>query len=287
LLALALLALPLAGGCSRIDTLRLAHANSGTSADWPPGAVAVELALERTLDGRPWLPVSVDGSAPLPFLLQGSAGAIALTGARPAGLASGFAGRMTLSQALLPGIQGGRLVKRRRLELGPLALEDQGLLLVEPAEWPHGRPRGFAAGVIGYDLFRRFVVEIELPADRLRLHRGSRGLLGLGEAQRLLVLDRRLYVEAWLEFGRGLGRWVRLEFEPAAPVGICLDTPSRPATVRIADFSFPVDETSCDDRAPGARGSAARDGVLGAQALESLAVGVDYRGGQIAFRRVD
>ena len=249
--------------------------------------MAVELALERTLDGRPWLPVSVDGSAPLPFLLQASAGAIALTGARPAGLAAGFAGRMKLSQALLPGIEGGRLVKRRRLEFGPLALEDQGLLLVEPADWPHGRPRGFAAGVIGYDLFRRFVVEIDFSADRLRLHRRSRGLQGLGETQRLLVLDRRLYVEAWLELGRGLGRWVRLEFEPAAPAGICLDARSRPAVVRIADFSFPVDETICGDRAPRDRKSAARDGVLGAQALESLAVGVDYRAGQIAFRRVD
>lgn len=280
----------LAGGCSRIDTLRLSHANSGTSVDWPPGAVVAELALERTLDGRPWLPVSVDGNAPLPFLLQSSAGAIALTGARPAGLALGFAGRMTLSHALLPGIQGGRLVKGRRLELGRLALENQGLLLVEPADWPHGRPGGFAAGVIGYDLFRRFVVEIDLSENRLKLHRHSQGLRGMGESQRLFVLDRRLYFEAWLELGGGLGRWVRLEFEPAAPVGICLDTSSRRGAVVIAGARFAADDAAddvaCGNLLAAPHAPAERDGVLGARALESLAVGVDYRGGQVAFRVV-
>jgi 5'-nucleotidase len=217
-LALLVLVL-LAAGCSRIDSLRLAHANGGTPVAWPSGEASLELEIRLTEDGRPWLPVSVDGSPVVPFLLQASAGAIALTGARASGFGPVAAGRLTLQEHLLPGIPGGRLIKQRRLELGALALGDQSLLLVSPADWPHGQPRGGPAGVLGYDLLRRFIVELDVDGRRLVLHR-PRGLDidAMMEVQRLAVLDRVPYFEAWLDRGQAQGRWLRLQFEPAGLV---------------------------------------------------------------------
>jgi len=251
--------------------------------EWPPGMPLVELALEVTADGRPWLPVSVDDNPPVPFLLQASAGAIALTGARAAGFGPVGAGSLTLRRELLPGIDGGLLIKQRRLALGALVLGDQSLLLVDSAHWPHGQPRGGPAGVIGHDLFRRFVVELDTAAGRLALYRpGGRDVAGMSDSQRLAVLDRVPYFEAWLESGSMDGRWVRLQLEPADPVGICLDEDPRRGIITIAGRRFEVAEAPCAP-AGSPRRQAARDGILGAAALAELVVALDYEGGRIGF----
>lgn len=270
-----------------MDTLRLMHANEGTPVAWPVGATLVELALERTPDGRLWFPVAVDGSATVPFLLQAAAGAIALTGARPGGAASAAVGRIELSRELLPGVAGGQLVKRRTLNLGPLVLGDQSLLLVKPAEWPHGQPAGFAAGVLGYDLLRRFPVEIDPAQGRLVVHRRTPSLRHMAVIQRLAVLERLPYFEAWLEPARGPGRMLRLQFEPGVAAGICLDQGGRAGVVELAGRQLAVPEAPCEASVPAARPTAGRDGIFGARALDGLAVLVDYRGGQIAFRASD
>ena len=275
------------GGCSRVDTLRLMHANEGTPVEWPVGATLVELELERGADGRLWLPVSVDGKAAVPFLLQPAAGAIALTGARPGGAASAAVGRINLSRELLPGVAGGRLVKRRTLSLGPLLLGDQSVLLVKSAEWPHGQPAGPVAGVLGYDLLRRFPLEIDPAQGRLVVHRRTPSLRNMAVIQRLAVLERLPYFEAWLEPARGPGRMLRLQFEPGVAAGICLDQGGRGGVVELAGRQLAVPQAPCDDSVPAARPTAGRDGVFGGRALDGLAVLVDYRGGQIAFRAAE
>jgi hypothetical protein len=277
----------LAAGCSRIDTLRLAHANGGTPVEWPPGATLVEMELDVATDGRPWLPVAVDDNPPVPFLLQAAAGAIALTGARAEGFGPFGAGSLTLRHELLPGIDGGLLIKQRRLALGTLALGDQSVLLVDADQWPHGRPRGGPAGVIGHDLFRRFVVELDIAAGRLALYRpGSRDVARMSDSQRLAVLDRIPYFEAWLDAGGEAGRWVRLQFEPAAPVGICLDEEPRRGIITIAGRTIEVATLPCPP-AGSPRRQAARDGIFGAAALAELLVAVDFEGGRIGFSARD
>jgi hypothetical protein len=277
----------LAAGCSRVDTLRLAHANEGTPVEWPVGSLSVELELQVPADGRVWLPVSVDGNAPIPFLLQASAGAIAITGARAAGFGPAGAGRLTLHGPVLPGIRGGLLIKQRRLALDTLVLGDQSLLLVDPAEWPHGQPGRGAAGVLGYDLFRRFVVELDVSGSRLSLYRA--GMLDIGampDAQRLAILGRLPYFEAWLEPRRGPARWVRLQFEPGAAVGVCLDQASRGGTVLIAGQRIELADSPCPEE-ESLPGRAERDGIFGTAALQGLVVSVDYEGRRIGFRPRD
>lgn len=293
-------------GCSRVDTLRFAYANEGTSAEWPAGAVSAHLELETMPDQRPWLPVSIDNSAPVPFLFQASAGAIALTGARAAGFGPIGAGRLKLRGALLPEVHAGMLIKQRRLALGGIALRDQSLLLVDPADWPHGQPRGGAAGVIGYDLLRRFVVELDLSGERLSLYRRNGfDVGGMPTVQRLAVLRRVPYFEAWIEFEQGEGRWARLQFEPAARGGVCLDRPTTPAVATVGGVRIPVEPAPCvapnaaadepgdADPGDGDPGDAdpgdgdpgtARDGVFGAGAMRELVVAVDYENGRIGFR---
>jgi hypothetical protein len=281
LLLAAVLAL---AGCSRIDTLRLAHANGGTPVEWPAGTVSLTVPLVPLREPGAWLPVSVDGSAPVPFLLQASAGAIALTGARPAGPRPAGAGQLRLLEGLLPGIDGGLLVKQRRLALESLVLREQSLLLVDTAAWPHPRPRRGAAGVLGYDLFRRFAVELDLPAGQVVLHRpGAFDFSTATEVARLMVLDRRPYFEAAVESSGGPRQWLRLQFEPAAPVALCLDRRVRGGTVVIAGRTLVRSEGPCEPRASLGAGHD-RDGVLGGGALQALVVIVDYEGGRIGFR---
>lgn len=277
----------LVGGCSRIDTLRLAHANGGTPINWPPGTRAVELELEPPSEGGLWLPVSVDGSAPVPFLLQASAGAIALTGARASGFGPTGAGRLSLREPLLPGVRGGVLVRQRRVMLGGVELGDQSMLLVEAAGWPHPRPRGPAAGVLGYDLLRRVVLELETDARRLTLHRPDSYDFGtLAEVQRLAVLDRVPYFEAWIEPEQRPGGWVRLQFEPGAPGGICLDAGPGHGVAVIAGRRVPLEREPCADVSAAGPGDQ-RAGVFGAAALAGLVVTVDYEGRRIGFRAPD
>jgi hypothetical protein len=255
--------------------------------DWPAGRYSLALDLELSADGRPWLPVSVDGNAPVPFLLQASAGAIAVTGARAAGFGPAGAGRITLQAALLPGIPGGLFVRQRRLALDALVLGDQSLLLVDAADWPHGQPRPGAAGVLGYDLLRRFVVEFDLPGRRLTLYRAhALDVSGLPDAQRLAVLGRTPYFEAWLDAADAPGRWLRLQFEPGDPVGVCLDAAPPEGAVVIAGQRIELADAPCA-APPGARAPGGRDGVFGAGALQALVAVVDYPAGRVAFRAAD
>jgi hypothetical protein len=276
----------LTAGCGRIDTLRLAQANGGTPMEWPAGQRTVELQLEPMPDGRPWLAVSVDGSATVPFLLQASAGAIALTGARAPSFGSIAAGSLRLREGLLPGIGEGLLIKQRRLAFGSLVLHDQSLLLVERSGWPHSDSRRAAAGVVGFDLFRRATLELDMDAGRLVVSRpGLVDVGGMPDARRLLVLERVPYFEAWLEARDAPGRWVRLQFEPAEDTGICLDESFAGGSVTLAGQSIEIEGIPCPPASR--RPMAKRDGVFGATALRSLAVAVDYADGRIGFRPHD
>lgn len=264
--------------------MRLAYANGGTPVEWPSGLPAIELDLEIAADGRAWLPVSVDDNPPVPFLLQAAAGAIALTGARPAGFGPVGAGSLTLRGELLPGIRGGLLIKQRRLALGALELGNQSLLLVAPDDWPHGMPRGGAAGVLGHDLFRRFVVRLDAGGGRLALYRHGRfDVGGMATVRRLVVLDRVPYFEVSAVSGAAPARWLRLQFEPAAATGVCLDEGARGGVVNLAGHAVALEAAPCPPGVSPAK-AGARDGVFGAAALRQFVVAVDYEGGRIGFQ---
>jgi hypothetical protein len=100
------------------------------------------------------------------------------------------------------------------------------------------------------------------------------------------VLDRTPYFEVSITQGSSPERWVRLQFEPAAPVGICLDADPGPGVALFAGHAVEIEAAPCPatEAAP-LRG--ARDGVFGAGALRELVVSVDYDDGRIGFRPRD
>jgi hypothetical protein len=245
----------------------------------------VTLALERDADGRPWLPVSVDGNPAAPFLLLGSAGAVALTGAQAPAQNFPGAGRLQLRGRLLPGVGGGRMLKNRHLALGPVSLVDQTLLLVAPEEWPYGSPGEGAAGVIGYDLLRRFVLRLDPVRDVVVLHRpGSFDFRDRDDIRRLAVLNRRPYVEARMEQRQDEARWVRVLLDPGLATGFCLDRPTaQPADLELAGFRFRASGEACPD-VPDPR--AGREGAVGGRVLGRLDVVIDYESGRVALSDV-
>lgn len=279
-LASVLVLLLLAQACGRVDELRLAHANDGTAAAWPPGTPMIEMPLLPGDEGRAWVGVSVDGNPPVPFLLQNGAGAIAVTGARLPRELPEVIGRMTNVGSLLPGIAGGRLVQNRRLGIGPLEFLEQGLLIVDTSDWPHGRPGGGGAGVIGYDLFRRFPVEIDRDAGKAWLLKaGSVDVPLYQEVVRLAVLARRPYMEMERVAERERG-WVRLQLELGWPGGACLDRPGEGGRIVLPGGDMDIELEPCDAARLPADPAARRDGVLGFGALEGRRLLVDYPGGR-------
>ena len=279
-----LVALLLLQACGRIDDFRLAHANDATPAVWPPGTPRIEMPLVSAGTGQAWVGVSVDGSAPVPFLLYNGAGAVAVTGARLPRELPAVIGRGTGVETLLPGIAGGRLVQNRRLGIGPLEFLEQGLLIVDTSDWPHGRPGGGAAGVIGYDLFRRFPVEIDPAAGRAWLMKaGSVEVPLYEEVMRLAVLDRRPYVEVE-RAGDGGQDWVRLQLELGWPGGACLDDRNGGGRIVLPGDDVEIAGEPCDPSRLPADPAARRDGVLGFGALEGRRLLVDYPGGRAIFR---
>lgn len=280
---LLLLALAVSG-CSRVDTLRLAHANAGARVDWPAATETIRVELAAMPDSRLWIPLRVDDGPPVPFLLQASAGAIALTGARASGFGPAEVGRVMLHGELLPGIPGGLLIQQRAIWIGDLRLRRQSVLLVDPGAWPHGTGGQYgAAGVLGWDLFRHFTVEIDRDGRWLALHRpGVFDVTEMTEVQRLAILERKPYFEALLDVGHGVGRWVRLLFEPGYPGTVCLGEPQA-GRLLVAGRRIAIEDAPCPvlaDRHP----DRSSIGVFGAGALAGLVVGVDYESRRIGFR---
>jgi len=282
--ALFVAALVLLQACGRVDDFRLAHANDATTAVWPPGTPRIEMSLVSAGTGQAWVGVSVDGSAPVPFLLYNGAAAVAVTGARLPRELPEVIGRMTDVEALLPGISGGRLVQNRRLGVGPLQFLEQGLLIVDTSDWPHRRPGGGAAGVIGYDLFRRFPVEIDPAAGRAWLMKAGGAEVALyDEVMRLAVLDRRPYLEVE-RAGDGGQDWVRLQLELGWPGGACLDESGPGGRIVLPGDDLEIEGEPCDPSRLPADPVARRDGVLGFGALQGRRLLVDYPGGRAIFR---
>lgn len=274
-----LLALACMLGCERVDELRLAHANDGTRADWPPGVGRIVLPLLAPGSGQPWIGVSVDGSPPVPFLLQNAAGAVAVTGARLPGQGGRFFVPEESAADLLPGVASGRLVHNRRLALEALVLQDQSLLLVSEEAWPHARPGGGAAGLLGYDLFRRMPVELDPAAGVVTLLKPRAVDIPLHqEVMRLALLDRRPYLEVRRPDSLE-GDVIRLQLEVGWPGTVCLDSPGG-GEVMLNGRPLPIEAAGCDGLRFPADPAAGRDGLLGYGALGNRRLLVDYPGGR-------
>ena len=142
------------------------------------------------------------------------------------------------------------------------------------------RPGGGAAGLLGYDLFRRTPVELDPAAGTVSLLRSRAVDIPLHqEVMRLAILDRRPYVEV-RRAGPGAGEVFRLQLEVAWAGAACLDVPGEARQIVVGGQQVDIEAAGCDGERFPADPAAGRDGILGYGALENRRLLVDYPGGR-------
>jgi hypothetical protein len=174
-LAAAVIALALTG-CTQVTLARLYFANTGTRAE-VHGGLPLELPY-RDHDGWVVVPVKVNGQATVDFVLDTGASLVALIeGPGTAGL------RLDMSGVQRLGAEGdlaapvGARQDGLTLTLGDttrgVTLHGQTALALPLASLGckgEGTPAPPFGGVLGYDLFRRYVVEVDRDRGVVVLH---------------------------------------------------------------------------------------------------------------------
>jgi len=156
-------------------------------------------------DGLIIVDVSVDGRAPLPFMLD-TGGLNLLTPATASQLGATLQGNLPVS-GVGARLMTSRLTHVRRYQIGQAQLDDQQFIVMPLPRVFAGRG-GFppVAGMLGYELLRRFRVTIDYQQRRLTLTLPS----SRGEGERLpLHFDgRQSFIEAAVD---GIHGYFRLD----------------------------------------------------------------------------
>lgn len=103
------------------------------------------------------------------------------------------------------GVTSSPILAAERLRLGPLTIDDPVFMTMDfaPFEAVFGEPIG---GIIGYDVFRRTVVEVDLEETRLTIHDPTTYTLTEGTWRALRFQDNHPIVSATVEGIEGLFR---------------------------------------------------------------------------------
>ena len=160
----------LLGGCTFVKALGLESANDSTRAELI-NAPPIEIPFREAKDFLV-LRARVNGSRSVDLLLDTGASALFMfetEAVKAAGLSARDAG------FIMPGIKG-QIHEQLDLDFGGLILHDQTALVVPLSVFDcPGKTRDAGVdGVIGYDLFRRFVVEVDFDRSVMTLHDPSR-----------------------------------------------------------------------------------------------------------------
>ena len=274
----------------------------------PAGAIRIPVEV---VSHRVHLPVSVAGNPPVTFILDTGAGTspldeqyarkIGIEG-RPGGRAMGASGVIDIR--LATGVTyafAGVEIEPERVVLLPLA----------PVSLRIGRP---VAGVLGHDVFRRFVTEFDYARSTVTLHppesyrppadavsveyEPSHG--GLPRIAARLILEDGRTIDARLLVDTGAGAPVILEqhfvekhgIDTAktieAPGGMGVGGDSRTRVGRIAGIEFggialgrPV--THFSQATAGALSSPDSDGLIGGEVLSRFTLTIDASKRQLLF----
>jgi hypothetical protein len=147
-----------------------------------------------TMLGRtdlPLVPVSLNGGAPLRFLLDtGGQNVITPEAARRAGL--DVAGEGTVGGAGA-GLAKIRFASARTVRVGAAEMRDQPFLVLELG------PAGPVDGIVGYELLARFAARLDLAHERLELAQDVRALAPGGVAVPMVFDDRQPQVDGAID----------------------------------------------------------------------------------------
>jgi hypothetical protein len=211
-------------GCSQIELGRLYFANNGTEA-------RLSQALPITLPFREengWIIVRtrVEGSEPVDFVVDTGASMLALlAGPKTDSLALDMGQVRRLGAADDLAAPTAAVQRDLDLDFGPLVLIDQTVLAI-PAESlkcsAEIRDPPFQ-GVIGHELFSRFVVEINYDRGELVLHDpASYRYRGDGQVVPAEISGRQPFVQATVAASDGHSYPVRLHVDSGAGIDLSL-----------------------------------------------------------------
>jgi hypothetical protein len=255
------------------------------------------------LDGR------VNGVADVAFVLDtGAPISVLIAGDATAALALDTSRARRLGPDDEPAAPTGTIERGLAFAFGPVALDAvTAVVLPESALACAGRYRdvGFA-GVVGADLFRRFVVEVDPGARRIRLHDPPAWRMPDGATSVPLVLeDGHPYVEAdvvaadgtrtrrRLHVDTGMNRPLTLVHAAGEPLpdgettracfvgGLRELRRGPPVAVEVGGVRLAVDDP--DHARAGETADVQRGGALGGPALAGWRYAVDYPGRRLVF----
>lgn len=232
-LAAVLLAPALLGGCV------LQHALFGfpTPEITAPRPV-IEMAYREGPGGLVLLKGRVNGKADVEFILDtGAPVTVLVDGSRTAGLGLETSKAAPLGDPKDPASPVGVIQDGFALDFGDIAVRKVTAVVIPERSMPC-RERmeavGFG-GVVGADLFRRFVVEVDTRARKVRFHEPSSWAVPAGAAAVPLVMrSGHVYVKTPVKFAAG-GFDAELHFDTGMNRGIALDSGADPAIVFPAD----------------------------------------------------
>jgi len=117
------------------------------------------------------LPVSINGSRPLPFVLDTGASATVIDRRQAEGL--GLAATTGTDVSTGGGDVDAAEIKAVTLRIGPVALPDLNVFAIDLGGLSAGLGQRIA-GILGYEIFHRYVVQIEYAGAVVTLHEPDR-----------------------------------------------------------------------------------------------------------------
>jgi hypothetical protein len=194
-------------------------------------APATEVAFE--LDrGRPLIPLRIEGSAPLLFLLDTGSETPNLRGAAdPSSFDFKIIGVANVGGAGSGAPTKAKLAGDVKVGIGGVTFTIAELVVPQPTTPPDAPLSTF--GVIGKPLFERFVVEIDWEDRRARLYEPSHFRPRKGVTELPLTFDSAglPYVGALLQMNDGAEFPVSLSIDTGANLALALDVGSDPRIV--------------------------------------------------------
>ena len=153
----------LLGGCQLSDMAQFSYANATATHHWMDGATSTTLQFEL-VDDHIILPVSVNGSDPLNFVLDSGASATVILESRGTKmLALEIAGELPVSGVGEGPHPVAHIVKDTNFSVGSVRLEGLSAVYLPLTSVPFfdNYDEVYFDGVIGAPFFQRFVVEID------------------------------------------------------------------------------------------------------------------------------
>ncbi|HEY3043663.1 MAG TPA: aspartyl protease family protein [Vicinamibacterales bacterium] len=140
------------------------------------------------------LPVSVNGSQPLPFILDTGASVTVIDRRQAESLGLAAAARADVSTG--GGDVAASDIKGVTLQIGDLGLPDLNVIAIDMRGLSAGLGQPIA-GILGYDIFHRYVVAIDYAAGLVTLHEAARYVApGAGEIIPITIEEQTPFINA-------------------------------------------------------------------------------------------